>query len=1039
MKKSTHLFILICTLLASYVTGQAQKTTTKAPLFDEKIYSSMQWRSIGPYRGGRSCAVEGVRGKPNLFYFGATGGGVWKTTDGGKSWGNISDGFFGGSIGAVAVSEYDNNIIYVGTGEETVRGNVSSGDGVWKSTDAGRTWTNIGLKESRNIARIRIHPKNPDLVYVAAMGNPYKANAERGIFRSKDGGKTWEKTLFVNEDVGAVDLSLDPNNQRVMYASTWRFRRKPYEFSSGGEGCALWKSTNGGDTWENISTAEGLPKGTWGISGVSVSAANSDRIFAIIENENGGVFRSDDAGKTWKKVNENRELRQRAWYYSRIYADTKNENQVYVMNVSYGKSSDGGATFKMSNAQHGDHHDLWIDPDNPQRMIIGDDGGAQVSFDGGTTWSTYGNQPTAQFYRVTTDNHFPYRIYVAQQDNSTIRIPHRTSGGSIGDRDWEETAGGESAHIAPDPSNEDVVYGTSYDGYLTRKDHSTGQERSVNVLPDNPMGAGAEVMKYRFQWNMPIFFSPHDSKKLYACSNHLHVTTNEGQTWEVLSPDLTRNDKSKLGSSGGPITKDNTSVEYYCTVFAAAESPRVKDLLWVGSDDGLVHLSKDGGKNWTNITPKNMPEWIQINSIEPDPLNDGGCYFAATMYKNGDFKPYLFRTKDYGKTWTKIVEGIDNEAFTRVIRADPKRAGLLYAGTETGMYVSFNDGDNWQPFQLNLPKVPITDLAIKNDNLIAATQGRSIWLIDDLTPLHQLNDAIAKSENVLFKPMPTYRMPGYQQEKPQGEGMNHPDGVMLYYYIKEVGEKDTMKLTFAEANGKVIREFSNFAKEDKDKLKVKSGANFFDWNMRYPEGKKFDGMILWDGDMTAAKAAPGTYKVSLSAKKTLQTTDFQILKDKRAVSSDTDLKAQFDFIQRCNDKASEAHEAIITIRDVRKQMTEYTERLADTVKYATIFAKAKTIQKNMSEVEETLYQTKARSGQDLLNFPIRLVNKLLSVKNGAASADFRPTDAQLAVAEELIVKINAELAKFKTIKEKEIPALNTLIREAAIDAILLKK
>jgi photosystem II stability/assembly factor-like uncharacterized protein len=1039
MKKLFHLFFITTMIFLAENKLQAQKVATKAPLFDEKTYSSVQWRSIGPFRGGRSCAVEGVRGKPNLFYFGATGGGVWKTNDGGKTWSNISDGFFGGSIGAVAVSEYDNNIIYAGGGEETIRGNVSSGDGVWKSTDAGKTWTNVGLKDSRNIGRIRIHPKNPDLVYVAAMGNPYKSNSERGVFRSKDGGKTWEKTLFINEDVGVVDLCLDPNNQRVMYASSWRFRRKPYEFSSGGEGCALWKSTNGGDTWENISTAEGLPKGTWGISGVSVSGANSDRIFAIIENENGGVFRSDDAGKTWKKVNETRDLRQRAWYYSRIYADTKDENKVYVMNVSYGKSTDGGATFKMKNAQHGDHHDLWIDPDNAQRMIIGDDGGAQVTYDGGETWSTYYNQPTAQYYRVTTDNHFPYRIYVAQQDNSTIRVAHRSENGTIGKDDWEETAGGESAHIAPDPLNDDIVYGTSYDGYLTRKDHSNGQERSINVLPDNPMGAGAEVMKYRFQWNMPIFFSPHDPKKLYACSNHLHATTNEGQTWEVLSPDLTRNDKSKLGSSGGPITKDNTSVEYYCTVFAAAESPRVKDLLWVGSDDGLVHLSKDGGKNWTNITPKNMPEWIQINSIEPDPLNDGGCYFAATMYKSGDFKPYLFRTKDYGVTWTKITEGIDNEAFTRVVRADPKRAGLLYAGTETGMYVSFNDGDSWQPFQLNLPKVPITDLAIKNDNLIAATQGRSIWLIDDLTPLHQMNEVIAKSETNLFKPMPTYRMPGYQAEKSLTEGMNHPNGVMVHYFVKEIGEKDTVKLTFSELNGKTIREFSNMAKEDKDKLKVKAGANFFTWNTRYPEGKKFDGMILWDGDMTAAKAAPGTYKVTLSTKKGKLTQDFVIIKDKRVKSSDADLQQQFDFIQRCNNKASEAHEAIISIRDVTKQMNDYTERLADSVKYKAIFTKVKNLQKSMTTVEETLYQTKARSGQDLLNFPIRLVNKLLSVKNGAASADFRPTDAQVLVAEELITKIDAELAKFKTIKEVEIPALNQLIREAAIDAILLKK
>lgn len=1039
MKKTFTFSSLIITLIISSINLFAQKSNSKTPNFDEKRYASMQWRSIGPYRGGRSCAVEGVRGKPNLFFFGSTGGGVWKTTDAGGSWTNISDGFFGGSIGAVAVSEYDNNVIYVGGGEQTIRGNISSGDGVWKTIDGGKTWENMGLKDSRNIARIRIHPKNPDLVYVAAMGNPYKSNSERGVFRSKDGGRTWEKILFINEDVGAVDLCLDPNNQRVMYASMWRFRRKPYEFSSGGDGCGIWKSTNGGDKWENISSAEGLPKGTWGISGISVSAANSDRVFAIIENENGGVFRSEDAGKTWKKVNESRELRQRAWYYSRIYADTKDENLVYVMNVNYGKSTDGGATFKMKNAQHGDHHDLWIDPDNPKRMIIGDDGGAQVTTNGGETWSTYHNQPTAQYYRVITDNHFPYRIYVAQQDNSTIRIPHRTDGGSITDRDWEETAGGESAHIAPDPLNDDVVYGTSYDGYMTRKDHSNGQERDVRIWPDNPMGAGAEVMKYRFQWNMPIFFSPHDPKKLYACSNHLHATTNEGQTWQVLSPDLTRNDKSKLGPSGGPITKDNTSVEYYCTVFAAAESPRVKDLIWTGSDDGLVHISRDGGKNWENVTPKNMPEWIQINSIEPDPLNDGGCYFAATMYKHGDFKPYLFKTKDYGKTWQKITEGIDNEAFTRVVRADSKRPGLLYAGTETGMYVSFNDGENWQPFQLNLPKVPITDLAIKNDNLIAATQGRSLWLIDDLTPLHQLNDANTKANLHVYQPMPTYRMPGYQSKAAKGVGMNHPGGVMLHYFINEVGEKDTVKLTISEMNGNVIKEYSNFAKEDKDKIKVKTGANLFVWDMFYPEGKKVEGMILWDGSLTGPRAAPGTYKATIKTKNGSQTVDFQVIKDKRVAATNEDLKAQFDFVQKLNAKTTEAHEVILSIRDLRKQITDYTDKLADTVKYKAIFDKSKTLSKNMTTIEETLYQTKAKSGQDLLNYPIRLVNKLLSVKNGVANADFRPTDSQVSVADELTAKINEELDKFKAIKEQEIPALNKLIRESNIDAILLKK
>lgn len=1035
MKKLILFYTLILCLSGSL---SAQKNGGKEVSFDEKLYNAIQWRSIGPFRGGRSCAVAGVQGKPNLFYFGATGGGVWRTTDGGRSWNNISDGFFGGSVGAIAISDEDNNVIWAGLGEQTIRGNVSSGNGVWKTTDAGKTWTNIGLPETRNISRIRIHPKNSDVVFVAAMGNPYKSNPDRGIFKSEDGGKTWRKTLFVSENAGAVDLCFDPSNPRIMFASTWNFRRKPWEFSSGGEGSAIWKSTDSGNTWENISTAEGLPKGIWGISGVSVSAANSDIVYAIIENENGGVFQSSDAGKTWRKVNENRELRQRAWYYSRIYADTKDENTVYVMNVSYGKSTDGGNSFKMYNAPHGDHHDLWIDPDNPQRMIIGDDGGAQITYDGGETWSTYHNQPTAQYYRVITDNKFPYNIYVAQQDNSTIRVPHRTDEGSISERDWSITAGGESAHIAPDPLNPDVVYGTSYGGYLTRKDHSNGQERSVNVWPDSPIGAGAEASKYRFQWNAPIFFSPHNPKKLYAASNYLHVTYNDGQTWSLISPDLTRNDKSKLGPSGGPITKDNTTVEYYCTIFAVAESPRVKDLLWVGTDDGLIHVSKDGGSNWTNVTPKNLPEWIMINSIEPDPLNDGGCYVAATMYKHGDFKPYLFKTKDFGQTWTKIVDGIPNEAFTRVIRVDPRRPGLLYAGTETGMYISFDDGNSWRPFQLNLPVVPITDLCVKNDNLIAATQGRSLWIIDDLTPLHQLKEGADKKDVLLFQPMPTYAMPGYQSER-KGEGTNHPNAVLVYFYLKNAGEKDSISISFSESNGTLIREFSTYAKENKDKLKVKAGANLFKWDMDYPEGKKVDGMVLWDGGMWGPRAIPGKYFVTLKTKNGKEETTFEILKDKRISSTDADLKERFDFIQACNKKASEAHETIVSIRDLRKQLNEFGERLADTTKYKPVFSKIKEIQKNMTDIEEALYQTKARSGQDLLNYPIRLVNKLLSVKSGASQGDYRPTDSQKAVAAELTLKIDEQLLKFKQIKEKDIAELNGLIRSANVDTILLSK
>ena len=753
------LLLLFSILLIVPLQAQRKKKKSTATSYPESLYSSMQYREIGPFRGGRSAAVTGVPGEPKLFYFGATGGGVWKTEDGGITYKNISDGYFGGSIGSIAVAKSDPNVIYVGGGEVTVRGNVSSGYGMWKSEDAGKTWSFAGLPKSRHIPRIVIDPQNPNIVYAAVLGNIYKPTEERGVYKSTNGGKSWKKMLFANRHAGAVELVIDPGNPRNLYAATWRVQRTPYSLSSGGDGSALWKSTDRGETWKKISDHKGFAKGTLGIIGVTVSPVNPERVWAIVENkEQGGVYRSDDAGATWAKVNESRALRQRAWYYTKIYADTQDVNGVYVMNVAYHHSTDGGKTFKAHRAPHGDHHDLWISPEDNQRMIIGDDGGAQVSYDGGTTWSTYHNQPTAQFYRVTTDNAFPYRIYVAQQDNSTIRVRHRSFGRSIGEDDWEATAGGESAHIAIDPTNDDIVYGGSYGGFLTRVNHEKQSVRGINVWPDNPMGYGAEGMKYRFQWNFPILFSKHNPKRLYTFSNHVHVTENEGQSWDIISPDLTRNDPERLKSSGGPITQDNTGVEYYCTIFAANESPLQEGLLWVGSDDGLIHLTRDGGKNWTNVTPKGMPEWMMINSVDPSPFDAGTCYVAGTRYKMGDFRPYLYKTTDYGVTWKQINQGIPNEHFTRVVRADPAKKGLLYAGTETGMYISFNDGERWEAFQQNLPIVPITDLALKDNSLIVATQGRSVWIMDDLTVLHQLEKDDTKA--VLYTPKDSYRLSG---------------------------------------------------------------------------------------------------------------------------------------------------------------------------------------------------------------------------------------------------------------------------------------
>lgn len=1032
------LFLLVLVTIA--IAQKKDSKATKANLsFDEKLYNGLEWRSIGPYRGGRSATVTGVPGKPNLFYMGATGGGVWKTSDAGNTWTNISDSFFGSSIGSVAVSEWDNNVIYVGQGESTVRGNVSYGHGMWKSTDAGKTWTFIGLKDSKHIPRIRIHPKNPDLVYAAVMGDLFKSSEERGVYKSEDGGKNWKRVLFVNAEAGAVDLCMDPNNARILYASTWKIKRTPYSLESGGAGSAIYKSTDGGETWKNISANEGLPKGTWGISGVTVSPVNSNRVYAIIENDNGGVYRSDDAGLTWKKMNDDRNLRQRAWYYTKIYADTKDEDMVYVMNVSYHRSKDGGKTFQSYNAPHGDHHDLWIAPEDNQRMIIADDGGAQISFDAGENWTTYMNQPTAQYYRVTTDNHFPYRIYGAQQDNSTQRIAHRTDGFSIGERDWEPTAGGESGHIAVDPTDNDVVFGGSYDGLLTRKNHRTREERGINAWPDNPMGHGAEGAKYRFQWNFPIFFSPHNPKKLYAASQNLHVSYNAGESWELASPDLTRNDPSKLGSSGGPITKDNTSVEYYCTIFTVAESPYEKDLIIAGSDDGLLHITKDGGKNWEKLSVAGLPDWSMFNSIEFDPFTKGGAYVAATSYKSGDNRPYLFKTKDYGKTWTKITDGIDPTHFTRVVRADLKRPGLLYAGTEFGMYISFDDGASWKPFQLNLPIVPINDLAIKNDNLIAATQGRSFWLIDDLTPLHQLNEVVTTNDVHLYKPMPSYRMNGGQagrRGQPKTEGINHPGGVMIHYFIKDT-TKTVASLEILESDGKLIKKFAT--KPDKkakeEQLTLKPAMNKFNWNMRYADAEGFDGIIMWAASLTGPKAVPGIYKAKLTVNGKSQETEFEILKDPRTSGTMADIKAQFDFSLAVRDKLSDTHKAIKKIRTAREQINRVTEPMKGKEDMKEINDMAKSILDDMKRIEEALYQTKNRSGQDPLNYPIRLNNKLGALGSEVDGSDYKPTEQVKAVYKEVTDKIDDQLNQLNKVMSDKVPKFNELVKQKQVSAI----
>lgn len=1007
---------------------------------DSTYFSSTKYRLIGPFRGGRSAAVAGSFKNENTFYFGATGGGIWKTNDGGSNWKNISDKFFGGSIGAVAIAPSDENIMYVGEGENTMRGNVSEGlNGIWKSNNGGRTWINIGLKDTRHIVKIVIHPKNPDIVWAAVAGHLFGTSDERGVYKTTDGGITWKKVLFANNQAGAIDLVMEPENPQTLYATTWRVIRTPYSLESGGEGSALWKSTDGGETWTNLMNKKGLPgKETIGIIGVTVSASNPEKIYAIIECKSKGLYRSDDGGETWNKQTDNANICQRSWYFSKIFCDPKNENVVYALNVGLYRSEDGGKTFQSINTPHGDHHDLWIDPKNSNRMIVGDDGGAQISFDRGANWSTYMNQPTTQIYRVTTDNSFPYRILGAQQDNSTLRIKSRTYGAAITEQDWEPTAGAESGYVVPDPMNNDIVYGGNYLGYLSRYNHKTGENRAISVWPDNTLGDGAIAAKYRFQWNFPIFFSPHNPKKLYAAGNVLFATENEGQSWKALSGDLTTNDKTKQQSSGGIITKDNTSVEYYCTIFTAAESVTEKDILWTGSDDGLVHVSKDAGKTWTNVTPPDAPKFMMWNCIETSPFNNGEIYIVGTKYKMDDFTPYIYKTTDYGKSWQLITNNIPENHFARCIRADKKRKGLLYAGTEYGMYISYDNGNNWKPFQLNMPIVPITDLTIKENDLIVATQGRSFWVLDDLTVVQQKAESITQKGFHVFDVNDAYRMEGIQNLNVKNAGFNPPNGSIINYWLKEINDSTKVAISIFDKQKKVINTFSNDAKEESNKLTISKGMNQFVWDMKYTPAEKLDGLILWNGNVGGPKAAPGKYTARIKTDKDSIDVVFNIKADPNYTMTEAEYDEQVTFLLQIRDKFGDIQKSIKNIRSIRNQLNDFTNKM-DTLNNKEIMQLSDSIKTKLTSIEEALYQTKAKSGQDVLNYPIRLNDKISGLYDYVNSG-YCPVAKQAKEAfADLSAQADIQLIKLNEIMKIQLQTLNKLIHEKQIPVIGIKK
>jgi photosystem II stability/assembly factor-like uncharacterized protein len=1013
---------------------------------DPALFAGLKWRSVGPERGGRSTAVAGSAARPMEYYFGATGGGIWKTTDGGTTWRPVTDKFLeSSSPGAVAVAPSNPDIVYAGMGETQLRGNIIQGDGVYKSADAGKTWEHMGLQATQAIARIRIHPTNPDIVWVAALGAPYGQTEERGVFKTTDAGKTWKRTLFRDTKSGAVDLALDPNNPNVLYATLWEVFRTPHSLSSGGPGSGLFKSTDAGDTWQEITRNQGLPKGMIGKSGISVSGADGNRVWAIVEAEDGGVFRSDDGGKTWTKTNEERKLRQRAFYYTRIYADPNDKEMVYVLNTGFYRSKDGGKTFPQSiRVPHGDNHDLWIAPNDPNRMINSNDGGANVSVNAGETW-TEQDYPTAQLYNIVTTTHVPYHVCGAQQDNSTVCVSS-AAGGGFGEGRVSATmyavGGGESGYIAPDPMDPNVFYAGSYGGYLSRLDRSTGQQRSVNIWPDNPMGYSAKDIKERFQWTFPIVFSPIDRKTVYATSQHVWKTTNGGQSWEKIGPDLSRADVTTMGPSGGPITLDQTGVETYAVVFTLAPSRQDIDTLWAGSDDGVAHVTRDGGKTWEKITPPDLPEFARISLIEASPHQNGVAYLVANRYQRHDRGPYVYKTSDFGKTWTKIITGLPADDFPRAIREDHKRRGLLFLGTETGIYVSFNDGATWQSLRLDLPVTPVHGIVVEENDLVIGTHGRSAYILDDIGVLRQAG--VQVTDDNLFVFVPRTYLRGRDRQ------------VVIDYWLKNDQGKVTIEIV--DAQGTVVRRFegSNAAVKQTERpqseeedffggprvtVGTKKGLNRVNWDMRYEGAIDFPGMIMWAARPQRGPAAPpGKYQVRVTADTYNSAKDFTIARHPRLTEvTDDDLQEQFKLSVQIRDAVTKANQHVITVRSVRTQVDDRLAKTTDKESLRRLQPLAEALLTKLSTAEAEIYQVKNQSSQDPLNYPIKLNNKIAALQGVVESADARPTDQSYAVFKELTAVLDKYIAQIEQALTTDLPKVNTELRRQKAEPVDPKK
>lgn len=1042
-------FLLALLLLISF-DSEAQRRKKKTPLptivLNDSTYHGLKWRNIGPFRGGRSVASSGVIGQPMTYYMGSTGGGIWKTIDDGITWKNISDGFLKtGTVGAIAVSESNPNIVFVGMGEHAARGVMTSmGDGVYKSTDAGKTWKHMGLDETRHISDVIIHPTNPDIVFVTAQGAQYGPSNQRGVYRSLDGGDTWENVLFVDGNTGASSLSMDMTNPLILYAAMWQHRRYPWTIESGGENSGLYKSTDGGANWKKLK--EGLPK-AFGKAGISVSRANADRVFAVIEAEGkkGGVYRSDDAGKKWTQINSNRINIARSWYYMEIFADPQDENVVYVLNAPVTKSIDGGKSFTPLPTPHGDNHHLWINPNDNSKMINSNDGGANISNNGGKSWSTQQNQPTSQFYRVITDNLVPYNVYGGQQDNSAIAIASRTNDNGIDWKDWYSVAGCESAFLAFDPDNPEVVYGGCYQGIIEKWVRASREGKAIKEYPELGLGKVPKDFKFRYNWNAPIISSPHDRNTIYHAGNVVFKTMDGGQSWQVVSPDLTRNELEKQGEGGGPYTNEAAGGENYNTLMSLVESPHEQGVLYAGSDDGLVYITKDAGANWQNITPPNLPEGI-INSIEVSPHDPATAYIAVMRYKSMDLKPYIFKTSDYGNTWAKITNGItDKHTFVRVVREDKKQKGLLYAGTETGLYLSLNDGQNWQAFQLNLPVVPINDLTIQDNDLVAATAGRSFWILDDLGAIQNSLDTSERLK--IYKPKDTYRIFGGSPEKPvPGLGQNPKQGVTFDYYLPKDSDSLNLKLEILQ-NGTVIRTVNNTKPKDfkswpggppkPSVLPSKKGHNRFTWDFSKEQIPSIDKVFVF-GDYKGASVAPGVYVLRLRLESETAETEAVVLPNPKIDGTPADYAEQQQVLNQIENAIYAMHEAVNQMRSAKSQLKSYGKLLKENENASELLKIGDSLMKRIKTWKENLIQPQQKTFQDVINFHNQLNADFMHLKGFVDTAEPKVTKGAKERLRDLLAQWKTFENEKNSIVNTEMAKYNELYSTLKLPAILLE-